>query len=281
MQHYSSQAFTDIGKPAAGATITIKLAGSNTNATIYSDDGITVKSNPFATNNLGQFDFYAASGKYDITVTGTQITTYTLPNQVVFDPFESNAADMPFVSMSLLPLNIAGQGGFFGVTLSPPQNTAFVQSAMVSAANEVWVVQFTLPFRVQIGKLTVRVETGVISTTGDVGIYDVNGNRLVYTGGFSTLSTGNLSLPVVNAPITLNAGFYYLAQTNTSATPTLDAVIIEVGSWDIFTDGGTVGNNKVFGKAANPASSGVLPATLGAITNSIVVNAYPKVYFGR
>ncbi len=108
---------------------------------------------------------------------------------------------------------------------------------MVSAANEVWVVQFTLPFRVQIGKLTVRVETGVIPTTGDVGIYDVNGNRLVYTGGFSTLSTGNLSLPVVNAPITLNAGFYYLAQTNTSATPTLDAVIIEVGSWDIFTDG--------------------------------------------
>ncbi len=114
MQHYSSQAFTDIGKPAGGATITIKLAGSNTNATIYSDDGITVKSNPFVSNNLGQFDFYTASGKYDITVTGTQITTYTLPNQVIFDPFESNVADMPFVSTSLLPLNIAGQGGFFG-----------------------------------------------------------------------------------------------------------------------------------------------------------------------
>src|SRR2546430_10399474 len=93
MQHYSSQAFTDIGKPAAGATITVKLAGSNTNATIYSDDGITVKSNPFVANNLGQFDFYTASGKYDITVTGTQITTYTLPNQVVFDPFEVSSGD--------------------------------------------------------------------------------------------------------------------------------------------------------------------------------------------
>src|SRR5579859_2548481 len=101
MQHYSSQAFTDIGKPAGGGTITVKVAGSNTNATIYSDDGIMVKSNPFVTNNLGQFDFYAASGKYDITVTGTQITTYTLPNQVLFDPFEQTAADTGAVVKSI------------------------------------------------------------------------------------------------------------------------------------------------------------------------------------
>src|SRR5262245_43988000 len=93
MQHYSSQVLTDLGKPAGGATVTVKLPGTNTNATIYSDDGVTVKSNPFTTNNLGQLDFYAASAKYDITVTGTQITTYTLANQVVFDPFEQNAAD--------------------------------------------------------------------------------------------------------------------------------------------------------------------------------------------
>jgi hypothetical protein len=98
MQHYSSQAFTDIGKPAGGASIAVKLAGTSTNATIYSDDGVTVKSNPFVTNSLGQFDFYAASGKYDITVSGTQITTFTLANQVVFDPFEVNIGDAPAVT---------------------------------------------------------------------------------------------------------------------------------------------------------------------------------------
>jgi hypothetical protein len=101
MQHYSSQAFTDVGKPAGGASIAVKLAGTNTNATIYSDDGVTVKSNPFVTNSLGQFDFYAASGKYDITVSGTQITTFTLANQVVFDPFEQNAADTAMFVRSL------------------------------------------------------------------------------------------------------------------------------------------------------------------------------------
>src|SRR5947207_4484295 len=126
MQHYSSQAFTDIAKPAGGATIAVKIAGTNNNATIYSDDGVTTRSNPFAADSLEHFDFYAASGKYDITITGAQITTYTLPNQVVFDPFEASAGgiDTPFVSISTLPLNVAGQPGLWGYSVFPPTGAA-------------------------------------------------------------------------------------------------------------------------------------------------------------
>jgi len=97
MQRYDSQALTDIVKVAAGATVTVYLAGTTTKATIYSDDGVTTKSNPITADSLGRFFFYSASARYDITISGTQITTFTLPNQVLFDPFEQTAADTALV----------------------------------------------------------------------------------------------------------------------------------------------------------------------------------------
>src|SRR5438046_5226012 len=130
MQHYSSQAFTAIAKPAGGATIAVKIAGTNNNATIYSDDGVTTRSNPFAADSLGHFDFYAASGKYDITITGAQITTYTLPNQVVFDPFEVSSGDTALAFLN--QPNTAGFGGFWGYTVYQMPNN---QTTIISASN--------------------------------------------------------------------------------------------------------------------------------------------------
>ncbi|HTD23739.1 MAG TPA: hypothetical protein VK738_13860 [Terriglobales bacterium] len=319
MQHYSSQAFTDIAKPAGGATITVKLAGTNTNATIYSDDGVTTKSNPFSADSLGHFDFYAASGKYDITITGTQLTTYTLPNQVVFDPFEQTAADtgmavksMTALSLSgpisgpvtattisasglisanaglivasgqlltadqILPLNSSGVGGFWPVSIAMPSN---YQSGgnMVNNSNDVWVYQFFLPFKVQIGKVSYRIANGVAASTGDLGIFDIFGNRLAYTGGFTTANSNTTSTTsLLGSPITLNAGFYYFAQTNSSNIVTIVAANIAGGPGSIVISGGS----KTWGTAANASSGGVLPATLGTITSSTLANP-AWVYFER
>ncbi len=357
MQHYSSQALTDIGMPAAGATVTVKLAGSNTNATIYSDDGITVKSNPFVSNNLGQFDFYTASGKYDITVTGTQITTYTLPNQVVFDPFEQTAADTalavkgitagnlisgsanpaatglvraasadilkfrnnansadviglqknssdvvqigdtagaasvgPFtangglivaagqviVADQVMPINSAGVGGFWGwSTLWPQHNTG---SFIVNAANEVRVYQFVLPYAVTVNKVTVNVSTSNAGTA-DVGIYSTAGSRLIYTnGGINTGSQTTQTVTITGGPVTLTAGSYYLAQTSTSTTATLLVFVIDTGLPGLLL------NNAGFvrvGVAANTASAGVLPATLGVVSTSGVGTLPIQAFFER
>jgi hypothetical protein len=167
MQHYSSQAFTDIGKPAGGASIAVKLAGTNTNATIYSDDGVTLKSNPFVTNSLGQFDFYAASGKYDITVSGTQITTFTLANQVVFDPFEQNSAD---TAMSVRSITLS----------SPPSPLAASQvdrtGLTAAVANTTWFTPAQTGFYLVLGIIDITAPGGAAANTLQIQWTDADTN---------------------------------------------------------------------------------------------------------
>jgi hypothetical protein len=73
---------TTTGAPASAAAITVKNAGTATLSTIYSDDGVTPKANPFtAAVTTGYFTFYAADGLYDITVTPAGVVpppAYTL-----------------------------------------------------------------------------------------------------------------------------------------------------------------------------------------------------------
>lgn len=71
MDHYSSVVQDSSGNAVAAATITVTLAGTATVATIYSDDGITTTSNPLTSDATGNFDFYAADGRYDVVITGT------------------------------------------------------------------------------------------------------------------------------------------------------------------------------------------------------------------
>lgn len=60
------------------ATVTIYTPGTETLSTIYADAAGTAKDNPLTTDAVGRFSFYADSGEYDIKVSGTGITTYTL-----------------------------------------------------------------------------------------------------------------------------------------------------------------------------------------------------------
>lgn len=60
------------------ATITVYDAGTETESTIYADAAGTAKDNPFATDSVGRFSFFTDGGEYDIQVSGSGITTYTL-----------------------------------------------------------------------------------------------------------------------------------------------------------------------------------------------------------
>ena len=60
------------------STITVYNANTVVASTIYSDPDGTAKSNPFTTDSVGRFSFYADPGEYDIQVSGAGITTYTL-----------------------------------------------------------------------------------------------------------------------------------------------------------------------------------------------------------
>jgi hypothetical protein len=81
------------GDAVNAATVKILLTGTSTLATIYSDNGVTPKTNPFTTDSLGRFNFYVADGRYDIEVSGTGITTYLKTDIEVHDVTSRSTAD--------------------------------------------------------------------------------------------------------------------------------------------------------------------------------------------
>ncbi len=68
------------------STVAVYNAGTGTLSTIYSDNGITPKSNPLTSDSTGYFFFYAANGNYDITFSGGGIAApFTLSNYQLYD----------------------------------------------------------------------------------------------------------------------------------------------------------------------------------------------------
>jgi hypothetical protein len=77
MQPYTDVLFSTAG-PVRNVNVTVNNYPSGTAATIYSDNGVTVTTNPLLTGNDGRFLFYAADGFYTITVSGAGIQTATI-----------------------------------------------------------------------------------------------------------------------------------------------------------------------------------------------------------
>jgi hypothetical protein len=77
---YFDSIISDAGRPIV-ATITVFDAGTATPSTIYTTAaGTVLKANPFVTDALGRFQFFAAGGTYDVQVSGAGITTYKIEN---------------------------------------------------------------------------------------------------------------------------------------------------------------------------------------------------------
>jgi len=67
MGNYSEVLRDQYGRAIGGATVSVYNSGTGTLATIYTDNGVTLKANPFLTDALdGRFNFYADNGVYDI-----------------------------------------------------------------------------------------------------------------------------------------------------------------------------------------------------------------------
>lgn len=79
------------GTAISGAYVAV-YDSNNALATIYSDDGITTTPNPTITNSDGEYQFYAANGKYSIVITATGYTGQTIPGVVLFDASDTATA---------------------------------------------------------------------------------------------------------------------------------------------------------------------------------------------
>lgn len=70
MEHYTTVLFDNKGNSIKDASVSVYTAGTTTPATLFSDNGVTAKANPFTTshaeNSPGALDFYAANGRYDL-----------------------------------------------------------------------------------------------------------------------------------------------------------------------------------------------------------------------
>ena len=86
MELYSQTAQDSSGDIVNGSSVTVTIASSGANATLYDKDGDAL-SNPFLTGydrSKGEVEFQADNGLYNITVTGNPGATKA--NQALFDP---------------------------------------------------------------------------------------------------------------------------------------------------------------------------------------------------
>ena len=94
MRKYTGVTLDTAGNVSEGVSITVYLTGTTTKATLYSDEGITQITNSVISDANGRFSFYVADGEYDLKVSGSNITTYTILDVQVVDAYAHiNATD--------------------------------------------------------------------------------------------------------------------------------------------------------------------------------------------
>jgi hypothetical protein len=108
--------FNAQGRPMAGATVRICASGATGQpcsplANIYSDVALThTLANPLTTDGLGNYAFYATPGRYEIEISGANITTEQFPNVILpNDPSTPTFTTLSTTSgISALSLSLGG-----------------------------------------------------------------------------------------------------------------------------------------------------------------------------
>lgn len=164
----------------------------------------------------------------------------------------------------------AGQGYFIGPGLITVGESFSNGAALVSSAQQVVVTQFTLPISITVRNVTYAATVTVASSTITFGIYSADGNtKLLDSGTFNGGSSSNQTLAVT--AVTLPPAVYWFAQSASTQTTLTGPGIAGNG----IVNGFLIAHAAHMGTAANSATAGVLPATLGVITGSSIVPAVP------
>lgn len=155
-----------------------------------------------------------------------------------------------------------GHAGFMPVIIT--------SLTLIAANNEVRAFRFTPTAPITIGHLTLVSASG---STWDIGLYDSAGNKLASTGAVAWTTANSPVTKALNTTVTLYPGrAYYIAYTSASSASNQFAFSL-TNTMSLFAGGALV----IFGIAANAASSGVLPSTLGALTYDNA-KGYPAIW---
>lgn len=147
MQKYVNNIQDLRGNALYGATITV-YNSLGALATIYSDNGITTQANPITADAEGEFSFYAANGRYTLSIAYTGSTTQTLSDIILFDPADTGAVAATSVSFTPTGTIVATN----------------VQTAIAEAASEALQKASNLSDLANVA--TARSNLGLTATTG-------------------------------------------------------------------------------------------------------------------
>ncbi len=86
MRKYFGTVIDTAGNVIASASVTVYTQNTTTKATLYSDDGSTLITNPVTSDSKGGYSFYVTDGIYDLTVSGSNLTSYTIEDVTIRDP---------------------------------------------------------------------------------------------------------------------------------------------------------------------------------------------------
>lgn len=170
----------------------------------------------------------------------------------------SNGAGSPPSFQSLSAGYFWGGIGYGGII----QGAVYTGAAVSTVNNNVIVVLFVIPWPITITKASINVTTLQAASTVTMGIYSSDGNtKILDTGTFDSSTTGVKTNTFTG--VLIPAGAYYFAQSTSNTG-------VQTENFGATTNRNnylnTTGGPRQ-GTAANSTSGGVLPSTLGAITN--------------
>jgi hypothetical protein len=287
---------TTIASSAAlTANIMVKGGGAGVcpGVSLLTDDGTTATYTGTGGYSAPKLISTVATGTAPLTVTSTTaVANLTLAADSQLPQISTN--NKIASSAIATPLGASSnQGELWAVHLmaQPGGSSSFTAD---NTANVVHVVQWVLPagWRTTITKVTFNVGTASITAgcTLDMGQYSLDGNTKIFSTGAASVDTVTPSGGTTGAgqheftlgsAATLDGGTYYLAWVENGCTvaPVFGGVTWGGGStipamknFGVTTPGPAVR----VGSAANAASSGVLPTTLGNITAVNTASGYPN-----
>lgn len=86
MQKYANNVVNQLGAVVPGVTVIVNAYPSGS-ATLYTGNGTgLLASNVLIADTNGYFSFYAANGRYTLTIQGSTFPTVTVPDIILYDP---------------------------------------------------------------------------------------------------------------------------------------------------------------------------------------------------
>jgi hypothetical protein len=143
-KHFDTVVNTSGGGPVSGATITVTKTSGGAAATLYSDNGVTqISGNSVTSDSTGYYEFYAANGRYTLSITKSGMTPRTITDVLLFDQKDvsANVKDFGALGDGTTDDRSAIQSAIdsAAATIYFPKGTYLIGSALVLASNKTLV----------------------------------------------------------------------------------------------------------------------------------------------